>query len=208
MKIKDSQVSSQTAKDIPGLKTKSDSIASPNVLTSVTTFGHAASSLIDLCDRFLNNTRLGGSMSEVATHEPENVLCQLIRMGGPISSQRTLEDYISRTAVQYGWQLLPGNGNKVSFDAYGYQAVTTFEISEHDTDALSAETIFSASPKNGSSWVDFGLILLCCVLVFILPEWCLGAIMIAAIIYVVAPIFLRDRYAEAEIRKFATSLMD
>lgn len=110
--------------------------------------------------------------------------------------------------MQYGWRLVPGNRNKVSFDAYGYQAVTTFEISEHETEALSAETVFSALPKNGSSWVDFGLILLCCVLVFILPEWCLGAIMVAAIIYVAAPIFLRNRYAEAEIRKFATSLMD
>jgi|GEM_PF-5637743 len=147
-------------------------------------------------------------MSEVAIHEPENVQYQLIRMGGPISSQRALEDYVSRVAVQYGWQLVPGNRNKVSFDAYGYRAVTAFEISENETEALSAETVFSALPKNGSSWVDFGLILLSCVLVFILPEWCLGVIMVAAIIYVAAPIFLRDRYAEAEIRKFATLLMD
>lgn len=147
-------------------------------------------------------------MSEVATHEPENVLCQLIRLGGPISSHRALEDYNSRTAVQYGLRLVPGNRNEVSFDAYGYRAVTTFKISEHEADALSAETVFTALPKNGFSWVDCGLILLCCALVFILPEWCLGAIMAAAITYVAAPIFLRDRYAEAEIRKFAKSLVD
>lgn len=147
-------------------------------------------------------------MSEVATHEPENVLCQLIRMGGPISSQAALEEHASRTAVQDGWQLVLGNGNKVCFDAYGYRAVTAFEISVHETDTLSVETVFSALPKNEFNWVDFGLILLCCVLVFILPEWCLGAIMAAAIIYVATPIFLHDRYAEAEIRKFATSLMD
>lgn len=146
-------------------------------------------------------------MSEVATHEPENVRFQLIRMGGLIFSQRALEEYVSRTAVQYGWQLVPGSRNKVSFDAYGYRAVTTFEMSEHETDALSAETVFSALPKNGFSWVDIGLILLCCVLVFILPEWCLGAIMAATIIYVVTPIFLRNRYAETEVRKFITSIL-
>ncbi|WP_171209827.1 MULTISPECIES: hypothetical protein [unclassified Ruegeria] len=147
-------------------------------------------------------------MSEVVTHEPENVLCQQFTMGEQIPSQWALEEYISKTVVQHGWHLIPGSRNKVCFDAYGYRAITTLARSEHETELLSAETIFSPLPNKGARWVDVGLILICCVLVFILPEWCLGAIMFAAIVYVAAPIFLRNRYAKAEIRKFVMSLMD
>ena len=150
MKNRDSQRTSQTAKGIPGLKIKSDNIASPNELTSVITFGHVASSLIDLYVRLLKprDRRVDVRRRNTRTRKRPKPTLQ----NGRTEFFTTVSERdSSEFAFQYGWQMVLGNRNKFSFDAYGYRAVTTLEIPKSEPEALSAETIFSALLKNGFS---------------------------------------------------------
>lgn len=198
---------SKVAKGIPGLKTKFDRLASPNAPTSATVFGHAALRRSDLFARPLIGRGGEAFMSKLVGNQSGEPFCQFFRMGGQFSSQSALEDHIARTAVQYGWQMVPGSRNKICFEAYGYRAITAFEISERETDTMSAQTVFSPLPNKRANWVECGLVLLFCLLVFVLPEWSLGAIMFAAIMYVAVPVILRDKYATTEIRRFTMSLL-
>ena len=145
-------------------------------------------------------------MSDIIEHNSASPIRQSYRMSRRFSSQEDFGERLTRAAGNCGLQVAIEDSKQVSFDVQGHRALTTFHLVQSDPQILRAETLVAASPSPGSGRKNLGPVLLCLAVGLMFPAWTVGFAMVAAVVYVGAPLVLRDRFALAKVDRIVAAM--
>ncbi len=145
-------------------------------------------------------------MSERVISEPENTLYRVMDLGNLTVSESTLSTYILEVSRKKDSAVVINSPNSIKYRIRGYEVVTYFYFKESQPNKLITETFFLPLSGEIWSWIDIFFLLILSFLVFFLPEWYLGAIMVSCVLYFAGSFFLRNAMAALRIKRFVRSL--
>lgn len=140
-------------------------------------------------------------MPKIMRREIENVRNLEIEVPAGSLTMPALKENLSRVCEGSPRIEFDAKTLSISEPILGYSARTHLYVKGDEPTLIAAETVFSELPVSSFNWVGSGLLLLLGVLVFLLPEWYLGLLMVAATLYVAIPVLLRNLIAKLRVRK-------
>ncbi len=146
------------------------------------------------------------SMSERVNSEPENSICSVVCASNLFLSRSNLLVHISEASRKIDSKVVVNSPISIGYRILGYKAVTYFYLIENQPNKLFCKTFLHPLSEEAWSWMDICFILIVSILVFLLPEWYLGAIMVSCVLYFAGSIFCRNLMVTLRIKHFVRSM--